>query len=161
MTTRESLGIFWQGAEADGFTVYGYWPRAAQPNPQLAFDGWSDVDHKISKLYGDEWTVWFWDVRIRTWPVANRWPSLVNGLLEQLLRAEAVVAWCATEGSFVDPPCLFEPHRTERTVWTARTGRGDAFGPPDLEGPFNTLTDDELVTLRVAAGMGPCVGDES
>lgn len=156
-TTRESLGVFWKGEEVDGFTLYGYWPASSVPAPTVGFDGWPlGTEHKISRLVGESWTVWVWDVKVSSWPSVGRWRRLVTGLLDQLIASKALVAWGASEGTFVDPPCLFDPRRTGNGVWTARSNQGDAFDPSDLDGAFRTLTSQELVKLRTAVGMGPC-----
>jgi hypothetical protein len=81
-TTRESLGIVWKGEEVDGFTIHGYWPRAAVHCPRLSFDGWPDADHQTAKLFGNNWTVWLWDVNVRTWPNGDHWRQLVADLLQ-------------------------------------------------------------------------------
>lgn len=155
--TRASLGIFWQGEEVDGFTLYGYWPQASVPPPTLDSEASPTLDHKAMKLAGEQWTVWLWDIRVHSWPDEDRWPSLVMGFLEQLLTAGASVAWCATEGAFAEPPYLFDPQRMPTGVWAARTKQGEVFGPPHLGRPFKTLADGDLIRLRSAAGMGPCV----
>lgn len=154
-TTRESLGIFWQGEEADGFTVYGYWPRGGVTQPALDLGAWPSVESSVFRLVGDDWTVWAWDVHIHSWPAADRWRSLVVGTLDQLVNAGATVAWCAVEGAFADPPSLFDPKHMSDGVWTARIdGPGGVFEPPGLDEPFAKLTDEQLIRLRRAAGLG-------
>ena len=151
--TRDSLGIFWQGNEVDGFTFYGYWAIPGVPEPQIDFDAWPNTQTKASKLVGDRWTVWLWDVRVQVWPDAAVWRDAVMGLLEQVLSGGAAVAWCGIEGAFADPPSLFTPEAMSEGVWAARTSHGDTFNPPDLRESFKTLTIADLSKLRSAAGL--------
>jgi hypothetical protein len=149
------LGIFWQGEEAAGFTIYGFWPQGRVLQPALDLGAWPSVESRVFRLAGDDWTVWACDVRIHSWPAAARWRSLVLGTLNQLLNAGATVAWCALEGAFADPPGLFEPKHMSDGVWTARiNGQDGIFGPPGLDEPFVKLTDEQLITFRRAAGLG-------
>jgi hypothetical protein len=155
-STRHSLGLFWHGEEADGFTIYGYWPGHHETQPSLNFAHWPDVETKTSRLGGRDWTVWLWDVRVHKWPEAPQWRSAVLDPLAQLLGVGARVAWCGLEGGFVDPPGLFDPLRMAGGVWAARVSGADGiFEPPGLDAPFTALTDDQLTRLRQAAGFGP------
>jgi hypothetical protein len=153
VATRDSLGIFWQGDEVDGFTFYGYWVQPGVRQPQIKFDAWPNVQTKASNLVGDRWTVWLWDVRMHAWPQESAWRSLVMDLLDQVLRGGAVVAWCGIEGAFADPPSLFTAQAMSDGVWAARTIHGDTFNPPDLRESFKTLTIADLNKLRFAAGL--------
>jgi hypothetical protein len=161
-TTRQALGIFWQVAELagfeelDGFTVYAYWPRGLVPPPALDLGRWPKVESRVHRLFGEDWTVWQWDIRVHSWPAAALWRSLVLGTLDQLLDAGAAVAWCAVEGAFADPPALFEPRHMSDGVWAARIkDQGGVFQPSGLDEPFETLTDEQLARLRQAAGLAP------
>ena len=53
--------------------------------------------------------MWCWDVRLRSWPVESEWVRVVFNTLAAVCGAGAIVAWCAIEGCFADPPSLFDP----------------------------------------------------
>lgn len=152
-TTRQSLGVFWQGEEVDGFTLYSYWHGDSAPEPALDLRAWQNVESRAFRLAGEHWTVWAWDVRLHSWPAATHWRNLVLGTLDQLVTAGATVAWCGLEGAFADPPALFDPRRMSNGVWAARFDGQGVFEPPGLDEPFAKITDEQLVILRQAAGL--------
>ena len=147
--TRDSLGIFWEGEEVDGLTAYGFWPREVAVPPESPTDLWPpDATIGPWKLWGERWTVWLWDVRVRSWPVASEWVRVVSSTLETLRAAGADVAWCGVEGCFVDPPALFDPMRMANGVWACRTAGGLVFAPPALESEMRYLGYDELARVH-------------
>jgi hypothetical protein len=156
--TRHSLGIFWNGEEADGIALYGYWKAEGVPRPSIRIESLGRVDYTESRLFGDGWTVWLWSVRMYSWPEPSQWANRLETVLTELIKAGAEVAWCATEGSFADPPCLFDPVVSGRGVWIARTRKGSSFGPPGLNDAFQTLTDTEMSVLRADAELADCRG---
>lgn len=146
--TQESLGIFWEGEEVDGFTLYGFWPQDEILRPELILPG--GVETKSTALRGPGWSVWLWDIRVLEWPSPNEWTSFVREFLEQLTKQGAVVAWCGLEGMFVDPPELFDPSEMSGGVWAACLSPDTYFGPPALCERFEPLTDESLMMLRSA-----------
>jgi hypothetical protein len=147
-STRYALGIFYEGEEVDGFTMYGYWPREQIVPSKLELEYLGDLQFKFSRLAGSSWTVGVWDVPIQIWPTADVWPHFVQGALHQILRSGALVSWCAVEGSFVDPPNLFDPQFMSAGVWAACTADGLQLGPPALDAPLEFLSDDQLLRLH-------------
>jgi hypothetical protein len=148
LSTRSSLGVFFDGEEVDGFTVYGYWPRLQIVPSSLEIDHLGDRQVKFPRLAGNNWMVGVWDIKIQTWPAANLWSGLIQRALRHVLRSESLVAWCAVEGTFVDPPNLFDLQYMSSGVWAACTADGLQFGPPGLDEPFELLTDEQLLKLQ-------------
>jgi hypothetical protein len=156
VNTRESLGIFWEGAEADGFTVYAYFPRAEAEPPVLQLEGWEVLGQKASHLGGEGWTVCVWDVRIREWPPVGRFPHLVRHTLSRLVDGGAAVSWCGVEGAFAEPSALFAPGAMSDGVWAACSGEPRALmGPPALDGPFFPISNEQLKVLALCVSPQP------
>jgi len=147
-STRYSLGIFCDGEEVDGLTMYGFWPGELIVPAKLELGGLRDIDVKFSRLGGKTWSVGVWDVKIKTWPNADSWPVFINTSRHDLLRLGALVSWCSVEGSFVDPPSLFDPQFMSASVWVACTSDGWQVGPPALDAPLDFLTDEQLRRLH-------------
>lgn len=147
-TTSDSLGIFWEGEEVDGVTIYGYWTGSKPEPPRIELSEWPAAEAKPSRLGGRGWTVWLWDIRILEWPEPPDWREAVQGLLRQVINAGADVAWCGLEGMFVEPPGLFDPHEMSGGVWAAADKAGHTFGPPALDGSFLPLNDEQLSILE-------------
>jgi hypothetical protein len=146
--TRYSLGIFSDGEEVDGFTMYAYWPREQIVPTKLELKDSADWETKFSRLGGNSWTVGVWDIRIRKWPSSDHWRPFILSALHQVLKSGSLASWCAVEGAFADPPNLFDPQFMSGGVWAASTSDGLQFGPPALDAPFETLTDEQLRTLQ-------------
>lgn len=147
-TTQESLGIFWEGEEVDGFTTYAFWRQDEALLPELILP--RGVEGKSTVLRGPGWSVWLWAIRVIEWPSAGEWSSFVRGFLEQLTKQGASVAWCGLEGNFVEPPELFDPSEMSAGVWAACLSPDRYFGPPGLCARFELLTDESLMMLRTA-----------
>jgi len=156
-TTRESLGIFWEGDEVDGVLFYGLWSEEeAAPDGLLA--AWPrSTGHRVRRLFGPGWVVRMWEVRVVDWPSADAWGELVLGTLRGITDAGACVAWGGLEGFFVDPPALLRDGTDG--VWCARTGSGAEFGPPSLDGPFTLLDADAVSALAQGAAEVGGVGE--
>lgn len=147
-TTANSLGVFWEGEEVDGVTIYGFWVDSKPEPPQLDLSEWRSAQAKPSRLYGPGWTVWLWDIRIEEWPERLGWEKTVHGTLRQVLSGGAEIAWCGLEGMFVEPPGLFDPTAMSGGVWAAADKAGHTFGPPALDAAFRPLDDAQLCLLR-------------
>lgn len=135
MRTRDSLGIFWDGEEVEGALFYGLWVGDILSPTTFPFGLWpSDTEVRPRRLWGEGWTVWLWEVRIRSWPSEGQWKEIICGTLEALLSAGARISWCAVEGCFVDPPNLFDPIAMSDGVWSCRSKGGTSVAAPALEG---------------------------
>jgi hypothetical protein len=157
--TVDELRIFWHGEERPGILAYGLWSPPQDAGPQFPRDAWprgTDVDE--SRLFGpwagepweagEPWAVFEWRVLVRAWPEPQRWRATLEATLGTLMRAGARVAWCALEGVFVEPPALFEPERTPPGVWAALLPGGELLCHAELDGPFASLSADELRRLH-------------
>lgn len=150
-TTRESLGVFWNGEEVDGLLVYGLWRGEVTEPPRITFDDWPPgTEAKVRRLFGADWTIWLWEVRIVQWPSSAAWAELVRSLLTQIVGAGAIVGWAGLEGMFVEPPGLFARDEMSGGVWAAMLSSGKQFGIPGLDEPFQPLDDHALGELRSA-----------
>jgi hypothetical protein len=147
-TTSGSLGIFWEGEEVDGVTIYGYWTGLKPAPPRVELSELPGAEAKPSRLDGSGWTVWLWDIRIQEWPDRRHWQGAIQGLLRQVMKGGAHVAWCGLEGMFVEPPGLFDPCEMSGGVWAAADKAGHMFGPPALDDAFLPLNDEQLSILR-------------
>lgn len=143
------LGIFWDGEEIDGFTVYGYWRDNESSRPEL--DLTDGMHQKTSRIHGAGWTIGIWDLKVERWPTSDSWGQSIRAMLSQLIENGAVVAWCGTEGMFVEPPELFSPGEISGGVWAAAT-KSKVWGPPELEDAFEPLSDEQLVELQQLVG---------
>lgn len=149
MKTRESLEIFWDGEEVEGALFYGLWPGALVSPPAPPIGLWpSDTEFMRRRLWGQGWTVWLLEVRIRSWPAEERWSAIVRGTLEAVLSAGAEISWCAVEGCFVDPPSLFDPTEMGEGVWSCRSKGGADAEAPALDGPFYWISRHVLAHLQ-------------
>jgi hypothetical protein len=148
--TRNSLGIFWNGEESGGISAYGFWPRDIERGPAFPAEVWPpDTEWKETRLWGESWTVWLWDIRIRSWPKIDSWSITVENTLDVLLGAGAIVAWCGVEGCFVDPPDLFDPSEMAEGVWACASRGGVRQRPSPLEGRLEYLSKTQLSALHI------------
>ncbi|RME57009.1 hypothetical protein D6779_09585 [Candidatus Parcubacteria bacterium] len=148
-TTRESLGIFWNGEEVDGLLVYGLWVGEVTKPPRITFDHWPPgTEAKARRLFGADWTIWLWEIRIVQWPSSSAWSELVKSLLNQIVDADAIVAWAGLEGMFVEPPDLFHKDKMGGGVWAAVLPSRRQFGIPGLDEPFQPLDEHALDELH-------------
>lgn len=147
--TRDSLGIFWEGDEEDGLRVYGFWPREVAVPPEFPADLWPrDVTLRPWKLWGVGWTVWCWDMRLRSWPMASEWVKVVSRTLEAVRAAGAIVAWCGIEGCFADPPSLFDRAVMGGGVWACFTRGGVSHLPAALDREIRYLPKSDFVRVH-------------
>ncbi len=147
--TEKSLGIFWDGEEVDGVTIYGLFAGAKSEEPIAPSGVWPEnCDFKINKLSGDDWTVWLWDVRINEWPKKTEWFNTIKRTLETMIHQGASVAWCGLEGFFVEPPDLFKPEFMGGGIWAAYTIDGDFICKAQIGEIFETLDDSILKKIR-------------
>ena len=81
--TEMSLGIFWNGEEVEGITVYGFFRGRKTSAPALDEAIWDgNIEIKTSKLFDDMWTIWLWDIRIHIWPNKTNWFDVVKATLQ-------------------------------------------------------------------------------
>lgn len=100
----------------------------------------------MSRMCGDDWSVWLYDVRINAWP--HSWLQQVEAALIELSSAANSVAWCAVEGCFADPPDLLDPSAMAEGVYAAFSKTTGFLCRTDLNSDFQTLTDIELRKLK-------------
>lgn len=147
--TETSLGIFWNGEEVDGITVYGFFRGEKVDAPELDEVIWNEnIEVKTSKLFGDKWTVWVWDIRICGWPDTANWFHVVKATLKEMLSHGAVVSWAGLEGFFVEPPDLFDPQYMSDGVWAVLSESEEFICSAEIGQPFKTLDDQVLEHMR-------------
>lgn len=143
--TEESLGIYWNGEEVDGVTIYGLFLGQRPDCPVPPSEVWpKSCEFSTGKLFGDDWTVFIWDVRIKMWPDRNKWISTVKNTLEKMIARGAFIAWCGLEGSFVDPPDLFKSEFMSGGVWAVCTNENFFACEANMGEIFKTLDDATL-----------------
>lgn len=148
-TTQQSLGIFWDGEEVDGITVYGIWKNRPKHFPPLGQElGNEGVQERQSELRGEDWYVHVWDIKLGKWPLPAEWKSRIRSVLSRIIGEGAEVAWTGLEGAFVDPPDLFKPEHMTGGVWAAMSADEKLYFHAELEGQFQALNDDELHDLH-------------
>lgn len=103
-STEDVLGVIWEGDDVPGILFYGLW-RSPVPAAQLPS---TTRPLEAIELSGPGWHVQGWRVRFLTFPPANQWIAEIYGLLSEQVTAGAIMAWCALEGEFADPPRLFD-----------------------------------------------------
>jgi hypothetical protein len=149
MRTRDALGVFWDGEEVEGALFYVLWAGEILTPPTFPLGLWpSATEVRPRRLWGDGWTVWLWEVRIRSWPAEDEWQGLINRTLGELLSAGAAISWCAVEGCFVDPPNLFDPTTMSDGVWSCQSKAGTSVPPLALEGEFRYVSSRVLARLQ-------------
>ena len=154
--TEKSLGIFWNGAEElDGIMVYGYFPM---PNAEVAkppLDLWKQYgeSEKPWKLFGDDWTVWQWTIRIDTWPTKGEWLNLIRSTLENMHKQGAIVSWTGQEGGFADPPSLFSPEDYMNEIWALYSEPEGFLCNSELGKPYKAIDVSVLVRVREMLGF--------
>ena len=151
--TEESLGIYWDGEEVDGVTIYGLFLGLRSDYPVPPSDVWpKSCEFSTGKLFGDEWTVFIWDVRIKIWPDRDKWISTVRNTLEKMIAHGAFIAWCGLDGSFVDPPDLFKSEFMSGGVWAVCTNENLFFCEANMGEIFRTLDDAtlDLIWIKIS-----------
>lgn len=155
--TKESLGVFWQGEETDGISVYGLFRCNAERPPSLPRDIWpAGHDWKATRLTGTGWVVWVWDIRFGQWPQAVAWKPAIQRTLSEMIGSGAVVAWAATEGYFSEPPDLLNSRTMGQGIWACLGPTTGFKCKADLEEPFVVLDAADVDALRrdaTAAGI--------
>jgi len=145
--TRDLLKIFWHGDEVTGLTVYAYAMDISTAQPVFPLEFWADgTQTKASKLQGDGWLVWVWDVRVEKWP--DHWINTLRSTLARLIDLGASVAWCGLEGCFADPPDLLSPKAMAGGIYAASSHSTGFICHTNLDGQFQTITDGEMADLR-------------
>ncbi len=142
------LGIVWKGEEAAGVLAYGYWPAPLGPQPVFPAGVWSaGSEHSVYRLGGADWRVILWTIRVERCPDPGRWSKTIESTLRALIDAGALVAWCATDDHFADPPALFEPAHMSDAVWAALPHGGPFECTARLGEPIGFLSDVDLLCL--------------
>lgn len=151
------LTVFWKGDEMPGIICYGYWPGLTQPVVLFPDSAWPDGT-AISDTWlhnwqdGDsDWRVLRRDIMTPEWPAHDDWLDCVRKTLDCIVRAGALIAWCATEGHFADPPELFRSEQMEGGMW-AVCGRELPFEcSAELGKPFKALPLSTVLAVQAAA----------
>ena len=126
--TEDSLGIYWLVEEknnngdklkseagyeqVNGVIAYGFWKNSKpSKTPKFPKEYWPKKT-KMSEysLFGDDWYVLRWDIRIIDWPHEKSWENTLFKTLGRMLDQGAKVSWCGIDENFIEPPSLFDPN---------------------------------------------------
>lgn len=148
---RDIMRIFVDGNETPGFILYGLAHRARlEPGMQMI----TDIGTRQEGTYlltGDRWEVLICEISVVQWPVPSAWEALIASLLDQMVRAGAVVAWIDIEGApFADPPQLFAETSMSGAVLAWITDKGESGGRLKLDEPLHAASREDLDRLRHA-----------
>lgn len=126
--TEKSLGIFWLVEdksikenilkseagyeEVDGVIAYGYWENSEPlKKPKFPKEYWPKKTlMEEHSLFGEDWYVLRWDIRIIDWPDEKSWENILFKTLQSMLDFGAKISWFGMEGNFIEPPSLFVPN---------------------------------------------------
>lgn len=146
------LTIYWDGEEVPGFIVFALGSHKKRA-PALPDFGWPIApDVRFSTLTGERWLAAVWYVSVTVWPSAQRFQDSLRHVLAELVGDGYSVAWIGTEGSFADPPSLFNPKAMSGRVLAANSRATGFIASFDLDTPLKALTDAEMLRLREASG---------
>ena len=149
--TRDVLQILCNGNEVPGLTVYAYRRRQMGAQPAFPLELWpAETGVKPSKLSGEEWLVWVWDVKVERWP--DQWMEVVRSSLSRLAEMGGLVVWCGLEGYFADPPDLLSPSAMEGGVYAAFSETTGFICHVDIDSRFQPISNDEMLALRTQIG---------
>lgn len=144
-----ALTVYWKGQEEPGLLLYGL--RRPDQDLRVAirevFPGPAEVSEPW-RLHGEEWAVDLWTVRSARLRAGDEWRATLEAVLDRLLRSGYAVAWCATEGDFVDPPDLLDPSAMGDGVYAAASRPTGFLCRDDGYGELKVLTDADLERLR-------------
>jgi hypothetical protein len=135
---------------------YGYWRGTNEPPVSFPSDEWPvGTDFHDWWLRNDDnspkrWRVLVRSVRVRRWPSPSDWQLVIRNTLHFLTISGAGVAWCATEGDFVDPPDLFDPNQMGDGVWAVLSQKTDFACAANIDPEFDTVANTTLELLHVA-----------
>ncbi|BDR55772.1 hypothetical protein [Xylocopilactobacillus apis] len=139
--TKDFLTIYWDSIVGDvpGQTFYVWGSELDFP---LSFWKKGTVVKK-NKLFGDDWVVWVWDLKVSSFPKDWR-----KAMRETLLyfSEEAGLSWCSLEGYFEDPPSLFNPEMSEG--YYAYAIKDDFVCHTDLDCTYTSLSKQDLMRLK-------------
>lgn len=153
--TENILEVVWDlGSRGiiPGILVYAFYPYAdaAQPDfPTEIWEGCVSVDPY--KLYDDDsgnnWAIWWFNVCIHEWPVADKWQNIVKDTLKALVSQGALVAWTGHEGCFDIPPLQYASD-----IWAVAYER-EVICSAELGKPFVPIDDEVLMKIRRHLGF--------
>ncbi len=147
------MGIFWNGEEVDGITIYGFFTGEKTEELDTPINIWPlSSEFKHSQLSGDNWTVWLCDIRIKEWPEKSAWLNAIERTFEVMIHHGAIVSWAGLEGFFVEPPDLFKPELMSGGVWAIKMRDGRFVCNSRIGESFETLEDSIL--NRIRSGLG-------
>ncbi|MDA8139247.1 MAG: hypothetical protein M0036_11405 [Desulfobacteraceae bacterium] len=156
--TEESLGIFWEGKETKGITIYGLFQGNIIEAPIPPMNIWPDgCNYKSQKLVGSNWTVWLWDIIIVKWPEKSDWINIIRRTLKIMIDFGASIGWAGLEGFFTEPPNIFNPEHMSGGVWAAYTYDDIFHCNAEIGEQFKALDDNIMRELykRFGRGWGP------
>lgn len=150
---REVMDVVVNGSIRAGISVYGLRPPQGGNIPPFPSDYWpNELEMNAHRLTGEQWEVLNWDVVLIEWPRGPAWRAAVRRTFSALIGYGCVVAWLGSEGFFCDPPGLFDPDCMTTGVLAALTADGEFVCRVDPDEPLRTLSDEEMLRLRDAAG---------
>jgi len=147
--TEDSLGIFWNGEEVIGITIYGYFEGTN--DLLLTFDEsiWNHgIQLKSNTIRRDNWIVGVWDIKVNKWPNTTAWPKVIQESLKEFTNKGAVLSWAAFEGFFVEPPRLLDPRYMSGGVWAIYSNADGFYCSAQLGQKIEFISDDVLEKFR-------------
>ena len=146
--TEKSLGIFWEGEERAGLTIYGLFRDEKVEAPTVPLYLWPNgCECKSGKLSGEFWAVWLWDIRVDKWPKKTKWLNTLSRTLKTMIDQGATIAWAGLEGFFAEPPNLFHPDYMSGGIWAIYMDNGNFICNAKIGEPFKVLEDTVLKHL--------------
>jgi len=147
--TENSLGIFWNGEEVSGITIYGYFEGK---NDLLSFFDESIWNHEIqlksNTIRGDNWVVGILDIKVNKWPNTSAWPKVIQKSLMEYTNKGAVVSWAAFEGFFAEPPRLLDPKYMSGGVWAIYSNIDGFYCSAQLGKKIEIISDEILEKFK-------------
>lgn len=150
---HDQLEVIWTFPDGHefipGLNFYCLRPRGIKERCAFPSKYWGgDVNVQDSLLFGEQWEVPRWEVRVMNPPTDGDLVRRVRWTLESLCSKDCLVAWAGDGHTFSDPPVLFLPSAMSNGVLAAYS---ESLGfkldiPPD--GPINALSDEDLLVLR-------------
>lgn len=145
------MTIFFRGTEVPGLNFYGLLHPGDEFRVSFPDLAWPAAEHIQFVLHGADWRVVSWGIPVKMWPPGDDLRQAVRATFKALIEAGSVVVWIGVEGSFCDPPELFEPRYMAGGVLAAATPDGREWLNLDPEEPVDPLTDEVLQELREAS----------
>lgn len=151
--SREALSVIWRVSdgreELPGIVLYGLTEAGGWHQDPFPYSVWPpEAEYEESYLYGEQWLVVIWDVRLPQWPTAQDWHPALRHTLQQLLDGGCVVSWLGDGFQFSDPPGLLLPEHMSGGVLATLTPTGEYTCHFNPDTPVVGITDEEMLAFR-------------